>query len=512
MKSRKPIRRVPLLLILPLLVSFLVPAAAPAAAQTVDPLQGFAEQVESARKDWGVPGLAVAVVKDGEVALAEGFGVRRHGGTETVDADTLFSIGSTTKAFTAAALALLVEEGKIGWDEPVITYLPGFRVEDPYVTRELTVRDLLTHRSGVESTDLLWVAGYDRDQITQRLAHAEQASSLRSQWAYNNSLYIVAGEVLEAVAGTSWEDFVQRRILKPLGMETTMMVSDGIEARPNFAHAHDTDEEGAVKILPYPHIHAAGPAGSMQSSVAEMARWIALLLNEGEVGEKRLLKAETVTEFFRPQMLLDGPTYPAARQADPHFFAYGQAWFLQDYRGRKVVMHTGSIWGMSAIVGLVPEEELGMVALLNHDHAELRHALMYTVFDRYLGPRPEGVKDWSADLLALYHSPEEASGRSQAPDADTEPPRLPLENYTGTYADDLYGNLMVQLQGDPAGLILKWGENGLIADLLHQGHDTFGAVYRDQRMGTMVIQFHFGPRGGVRELEIVGFREFRRVE
>jgi CubicO group peptidase (beta-lactamase class C family) len=472
-----------------------------------DPLEGFAPQVEQTRQAWQVPGLAVAVVHDGATVFAEGFGVREHGTAEPVTAETLFSIGSTTKAFTAAALALLEEEGKIAWDAPVIDYLPHFRVADPYVTRELTVRDLLTHRSGVEATDMLWVAGFDRDEIVRRLRHAEQSSSLRSRWEYNNSMYVVAGAVIEAVSGQSWERFVTERLLKPLGMETTMMVSTGIEERPNFAAAHAI-REGEVAVLPYPHIEAAGPAGSMQSSVMEMARWIAFLLGEGRGVEAALLEPDTVAEFFRPQMLLDEPAYPAATEAAPHFFAYGLAWFLQDYQGRKVVMHTGSIWGMSALVGLLPEEEVGVVILANLDHAEVRHALMYTVFDRFLG---KPTKDWSADLRELYQRPPEAAGQGGGDDRPGGgSPALPLDGYAGRYQHPLYGDLLLTLED--ATLTLQWDTpQQRIADLEHQHHDVFFAAFRDRRFGRLPLQFRLGPGGEVEALEIVGFKTFRRL-
>lgn len=482
----------------------------PAAEAQESSLQGFEAYVEQARQAWDVPGLAVAVVKDNAVAFARGYGVRQLGSPEPVDTHTLFSIGSTTKAFTAAALALLVDEGKINWDEPVVTYLPGFRVADPYVTRELRVRDLITHRNGVEPTDMLWVAGYDRDDIVRRLRHARQVSSLRSRWQYNNGMYVVAGAVIEAVSGTSWEQFVRDRILGPLGMDATLMISEGIETHPNAAMAHDEIED-TLRVLPYPHIDAAGPAGSMQSSVADMARWIAFMLDDAKANDRRLLKPATYAELFKPQMHLERPIYPAVRQANSHFFAYGLGWFLQDYRGHLLVMHTGSIWGMSAIVGLLPEEDLGVVVLANRDHAELRHALMYEVFDRYLGTTG---KDWSGDLLNLYSAIQKQAAQAQKNQETSRvavsSPTLPLENYTGVYVDSLYGEVKVSLESSGLTLHVMHSKR-LVADLKHWHYDTFRVVFRDRRMGNrQVVRFELDATGDVHEIDFVGFTTFGR--
>jgi len=478
-----------------------------ATASPTTPMEGFDDYVEQARQDWEIPGLAVAVIKDDAVVFEKGFGTRQLGKSKQIDTHTLFSIGSTTKAFTSVALALLVDEGKVNWDEPVISYLPYFRVADPYVTRELTVRDILTHRSGVETADYLWYAAKKPDEIIRRMRYAKQSSSLRTQWDYHNNMYIVAGAVIEAASGMSWEEFVSNRILKPLGMKETMMTAEDIEKRPNVAQAHD-EINNTLQLIPYPHIKEAGPAGSIQSNVADMSRWMSFLLSNKDANNQPLLTPASHAELFKPQMALKGPLYPQAKQASPNFVAYGLSWFLQDYRGQRLVMHTGTIWGMSAMVALLPEKNVAVVVLANRYHAELRHALMYDVFDRYIGPTD---KDWSKDLLSLQEDmkTKQAQSRQQQENSikTTAPnPSQPLKDYTGVYLDKLYGELKVSMTSSALSLQLM-GSERLIADMIHWNNDSFKVVFRDSRFNDRLIQFRLDVNGNINAAELSNSRK-----
>ncbi|HEY7698179.1 MAG TPA: serine hydrolase, partial [Vicinamibacteria bacterium] len=418
-----------------------------AAAETPPALVGFDEYVAKGVADWQIPALAIAVVKDGEVVFAKGYGVLELGKAEAANADTLFAIGSTTKAMTAAALGMLVDEGKLGWEDPVTKHLPWFQLRDPVVTREVTVRDLLTHRAGLPNADFLW---YGRDNaprdILFRMRYLPQETSLRSHFTYQNVMYAAAGAVVAEVSGMPWVDFVRSRILEPLGMSRTVTTLAATAGKGNVASPHFT-LEGKVQLIENASVDGVAPAGSIWSSVSDMAKWMRFLL-EGTTPEgKRLLKEETLEELFRPQCIVDRDEfYPTQKLTRPKWATYGLGWFQQDYQGRVVDFHTGSIDGMVAIHGLIRSERLGVYVLANLDHAELRHALMYSVFDRY-GSGKEPRRDWSADLLELYRSlakdAEEKRAEVERKRVPGTRPSLPPEGYLGRYSDPLAGEATV---------------------------------------------------------------------
>ena len=472
-----------------------------------DPLAGFEAYVAAAVKAWEVPGLAVAVVKGDSVVFARGFGVRTLGRPDRVDEHTLFAVGSTTKAMTTAALAMLVDEGKVRWDDPVTKYVPTFQLYDPYVTRELTVRDLLTHRSGLPGADALWYASPNSfDDILRRLRYLKPAASVRSRYAYQNIMYAVAGRVVAAASGVPWDELVRRRILQPLGMTETLTGYAGLAGRPNVATPHLRVDD-TLRAVAYRNLDNIAPAGAVNSSAADMAKWVRALLDSTRLrgasdgrgaGGARLVSDSSFRQLFTPQFLVPTASYyPAARQARPHFTAYGLGWFLQDYRGRLVAMHTGSIDGMSAIVGMLPEERLGVVVLANLDHAELRHALMYRVFDLYLGaPAGGALKDWSADLRALYgglaKEAREAERKALAGRVPGTRPTLPLPAYAGTYTnvDSIYGDVTVRPEENR--LVAHFGP-AYVGPLEHWHHDTFRVRWRDPTLGTSFITFTLDP-------------------
>ncbi len=452
--------------------------------------------------EWRIPGLAISIVKDDSVVFAKGYGVRELGKPGAVDAGTRFAIGSTTKAMTAVALGMLVDEKKVRWDEPVITYLPGFRVGDPYVTRELTVRDLLTHRGGLGNADLLWAsADYTAEEIRGRVATLAPAYSLRSRFIYQNIMYAVAGDVIAAASGMPWAQFLRTRIFEPLDMKATEATLAGLQGQSNIATPH---MEIADTIRPVSNrpVDAVGPAGSVWSSVGDMAKWARFVLDSGRVGGKRLLSEATFRELLSPQVVAPREMYSTMTLVRPHFFTYGLGWFLHDYQGQAVAMHTGSIDGMSAILGLIPERRLGMVVLVNLDHAELRHALMYRVFDMYSGNAP---RDWSKELLALYSGLERQADSARRDQiqrrvADTRP-SLPLDRYAGTYTNQTYGNVVVSVRND--GLHFAFGR-GRIAPLTHWHYDTFQAKWDDVRRDPSLIVFAPDGAGGVSSVRAFG--------
>ena len=483
------------------------PGSSPTAPTASSPTPSIAEldaYVARAVRDWKVPGLAIAVVKDDSVVLAKGYGVRELGKPGAVDAGTRFAIGSTTKAMTVVALGMLVDEGKVKWDEKVITYLPGFRLADPYVTRELTVRDLLTHRAGLGNADMLWAgADYSYEEIARRIGTLAPAYSMRSGFIYQNIMYAVAGDVVRAASGMTWEAFLRTRIFAPLGMTATEATLAGVTGKPNVAAPHG-EVRDTIRVIANRAVDPVAPAGSVWSSVGDMAKWMRFVLDSGRVGGKRLLSEATYREIFSPQVIAPTSMYETMTVVKPHFFTYGLGWFMHDYAGEAVTMHTGSINGMSAIIGLLPDRRVGVYVLANLDHAELRHALMYRVFDAYR-PGAGAARDWSAELLALYgglHAKADSARRQQEQRrvAGTRP-SVALERYAGTYVDPTFGEVVVTARD--GALQLAFGKE-YVGTLEHWHYDTFRAHWSNENRDPSTVVFSPDGTGGVAAVRLLG--------
>lgn len=485
----------------------LLTAADRAAAQAAaDPLDGFDAFLAAAVRDWHVPGLAVAVVKDGEVVFAKGYGVREVGKPAPVDTHTRFAVGSTTKAMTAAAIGLLVDEGKVGWDDPVSRHLPWFQLRDPYVTREVTVRDLLTHRAGLGNADFLWY-GTDTParEVLERLRFVDPAYSLRGDFIYQNLMYAAAGAVVEAVSGMPWTTFVERRLFAPLGMTETTSTLGAVTGGENVAAPHDR-VDGVIVPIENASVDSVAAAGSVWSSVHDMAAWMRMLL--GAPGAPRLLEDDTLAELFEPQVIIRRGFYPTTRLTKPKWTTYGLGWFQQDYEGRALDFHTGSIDGMAALLALDRPAGLGVVVLTNLAGVNVRHAIMFDVLDRFAGRRG---RDWSAELTTLYDGIRaEANARAakarEARVAGTSP-SLPLARYAGTYRDPLHGEVVVTHAG--GALQIRTGP-GFEGPLTHWHYDTFQADWRAAWRGEDLVTFVLDRDGQPSILEMRGAR-FRRA-
>jgi CubicO group peptidase (beta-lactamase class C family) len=440
--------------------------AVPAFAQRTPDLRAFDEYVARAARDWHVPGLAIAIVKGDSVVFAKGYGVIEQGKPAPVTEHTRFAIGSTTKAMTSAALAMLVDQGKLRWDDRVIDHIPELQLYDAYATRELTIRDLLTHRTGLPGTDLFWVVRdnpFTTAEMIRRLRYVRPTASFRSTWQYQNVVYALAGVVIERASGMSWDAFIRSRIFAPLGMRESEPLVAGIVGKTNVAVPHA--ERDGVRTVPIRSTDNIAPAGSVWSSVSDMSRWMRFVLDSGSVDGKRLITPATFREIVAPQIRAPSAEYPALELAQQHFFSYALGWFVQDYHGHTIWMHTGSIDGMSAIIGLMPEQRMGVYVLANLDHAELRHALMYEAFDLYAdGP----AHDWSTELRALF-ARRAARGAAPVHQAGTHP-TYPLDRYAGTYVDSTYGPVVVSLAG--GALRARWGKADF-GVLEHWEHDAF---------------------------------------
>ncbi len=486
-----------------------VVGATSAHAQSID-LAGLDAYIEKAVRDWEIPGFAIAVVKDDSVIFARGYGVREHGRDAPVDEHTLFAIASTSKAFTAGALGMLVDEGLVDWDDPVRKHLPTFELQDPYVTRHVTVRDLLTHRVGVAREDNVWIASpFERPEIIRRVRHLNQVRGFRAGYDYNNLMYMVAGEVVAAASGMSWDDFVETRIFKPLGMERTTSRFDVVQTRQNVSSSH-IRSGGKIIVMDRRDYDALGPAGSIFSSAWEMAQWVRLHLNGGTYEGKRLIAPATIEEMHTPQVVMRMDSVTRRMFPTQNFAAYGLGWRMQDYHGRKIVQHTGSVNYTRTQVGMIPSEGIGYVAIANLSSSSLQTALMYRVFDMLLG-LPE--RDWSEEYLELARrSTARAASRpteTKAAGAEERGPSLPLEAYVGTYADSLYGEVTVDLEDGR--LVLRYSPD-YVADLEHWQFDTFRGHWRSRGFGWTNVTFGLDARGRPRALELQGFTTFRKSQ
>lgn len=470
----------------------------PAAIQQLD------TYIEKARQQWEAPGLAVGVVKDGKVIFAKGYGVRELGKPEKVDAQTIFAICSTTKAMTAAAMGMLVDEGKVSWDDKVIKHLPDFQLFDAYVTRELRIRDLFTHNAGLGNADFLWGdTDLSSDSILHQMRLVRPAYPFRGGYTYQNIMYLAAGKVIEKVSKMSWEDFLQKRIFQPLSMTNTYSNQQRSLVQKNRSIPHYKIESKIIPITDS-NADAIAPAGAVWSSIEDMAKWTQFVLDSAKINGKRLLKSETYTEWLKPQAIVtDAGFYPTQTLTKPHWKTYALGWFQQDYKGRAVSFHTGSLAGTVAILGTIPDEKLGVYVFGNLDHAEVRHAIMYKVFDVFGGT--ENGRDWSTEFKTLYDDiakkAEETEQKQIAKRVANTKPSLPLERYIGTYAEPLYGAMKVELKN---GKLYIQANSKASLSLEHWHYDTFQGNWNKAWDGKSLITFQLDGNGEVKGLEMAG--------
>jgi CubicO group peptidase (beta-lactamase class C family) len=480
-------------------------AVLPLPAQVPD-LAALDAYIGQAREAWEVPGLAVAVVKDGRTVMARGYGIRDVRARDAVDEHTLFAIASNTKAFTAAALAMLVDEGRLAWDDRVRQHLPWFELYDPYISSEMRIRDLLSHRSGLGtfSGDLLWYGTpYSAEEVVRRARFLPATGPFRASYGYSNIMFIAAGEVIRAVSGQRWDEFVAERIARPLGMSRTVYATAALAGRENVATPHGL-WEGRLVPFDWYNWDAMGAAGGIISSAGEMAEWLKLQLRNGVT-----LDGDTLFRPAQGWMMWTVHTPLAVARAGrelyptTNFRGYGLGWSLNDYRGRLLASHGGGYDGMYSRVVLVPEENLGVVVLTN-SMTGISTAIANHVLDAWLGGQ---TRDWSAVLLERERAAaaREAERRARAVRqvvAGTRP-SLALAAYAGTYGGPMYGDATVAVED--GGLVLRLLPNAeLVADLRHLQYDTFVLEWRRPWpwFGAGTAQFVLSPAGRPAELRL----------
>lgn len=469
-----------------------------AGAQTA-PLEGFDAYVEKALKDWEVPGVAIAVVKDDKIVLAKGYGVKEIGKPEKIDERTIFGVASNSKAFTAAAIAMLVDEGKLNWDGKVTKYLPEYQLFDPWVTREITIRDLLSHRSGLPAYggDILWWGGdYSRDEIIRRVRFVRPQTSFRSRFAYQNIPFITAGKIVERVSGKTWEEFIKERFFAPLGMKDSTVSIKDFTASTNKTTPHFRDvETGKTISVKWRNLDAGAPAAGINSNVVDMAQWVRLQLNGGKFEGKQLIGVRQIQQMQSPQMLLPFSN-PAdqPKQLNTNFSAYGLGWFLKEYAGYKMVSHGGSTDGMLTQVAFLPELKLGVVVLTNIHNRSFYTPIVNRVFDAFIGK--EQI-DWSAYYLKKTEDGEKqemATFQTKLAERVKDSQILPLAAYAGTYENELYGK--ISFADENGKLVVRLSHSPtFIGDLEHWHFNTFRVVWRDPIAEKTFLTFTVGDDG-----------------
>ncbi len=473
------------------------------------PLGGVDAYIDKAIKAWEVPGLALVVVRNDSIVHAKGYGVKELGKPALVSERTVFAIGSASKAFTAGLVGLLVDEGKLKWDDPVAQHLPGFQMNDPYASKELTLRDALSHRSGLARGDRLWYASeLDREEILKRVRYLEPTWSFRSQFGYQNLMYLAAGQTAAHVAGKSWDDLVQQRIFTPLGMTSSSTSTLKLSGQPDVSMPH-TRINDKVASIQWRNIDNVAPAGSINSNVLDMAQWLRLQLGSGVYAGTTIFKPATAREMHQPNTIIRSDLRTDSLLPETHLRAYGLGWFMEDYRGRKIVHHGGNIDGMSALVWMVPEEKLGVVILTNMNATNLPTALAHRVTDLFLG---DAKRDWSAEYLAFAKAAQARAAAAPNPvdraRVSGTKPSLAIEKYAGTYENELYGN--VQVTNENGRLLLKAGA-AFVGDLEHWHYDTFRVTWRDPTLGRGFVNFTIDVRAQPEQIRIDGLADFRRA-
>lgn len=487
-----------LLSILLLISVFSIFSASDISAQ-VPGTEKFDTYIENAMKDWKIPGLTIAILKDDEIVFAKGYGVKEMNKTDKVDKYTIFPVASNSKAFTAAILGMLVEEGKITWDSKVIDHLRDFRMYDPYITADITVRDLLTHRSGLQTFggDHLWLGSVrTRKDILHRIRFLKPKAPFRTQFLYQNLMFLAAGMTAEAVTGKSWDDLVKERIFEPLGMKESFTRFDDRKNADNIAIPHEICN-GIFKVRPFDHVDGIAPAAAINSNVIEMVQWMRLNINKGTIDGKRILQQSTMTEMQREQ-----------------FSGYGLGWGVSEYSNHKVVRHGGGLTGMQSLQFMIPDIKLGVVVLTNFIPHALTTALAFKIADHYLENED---RDWHQIFFERnkkrIEREIEAEKELLAKQIKGTKPRLALEKYTGKYHNPLSGEATVTMKD---GKLYFYYNDMHKCYLEHWNYDTFRIEWIDG-VGDMppktFMSFYLDEFGNVTELKTTFYEPiyFKRV-
>jgi len=470
----------------------------------------FKEYFENEVKVWDHPSMAVGIIKDGEPVFSEGFGLANIEEGLKADGDTLYQIGSCSKAFTAAAAALLVDRGLLEWDKPVHDYIPWLRFKDDYVTLHATTRDMLCHRTGIPRHDVSWIKGtLTRKEHVENIKNMNPGWSFRSHWCYQNICIVTVGYLIEVLTGKTWEEFVKDEILDPLGMTRTTFWIDAMTADPNHAMPYGRPHprvdsglkreeflRGGTEDYEKRIGNEIGPAGSIVSCVNDMLKWVKFNLNNGKVGDKQLISEENMKEIHSPQMLMEPLLLPLP---ETDFYSYGMGWFTETFRGHRMVEHGGNITGFSALVSMLPDQNLGTVILVNNNGARNTYSSAYHIMDQYLGITDS---NWSERFLEWKKKSTEAAEKQREAMLEKQEqgtnPSHALERYTGVYHNDCYGDITITLEDGT--LVFEFHKE--TSELKHWHYDTFQLCSEDSLLYEFSFQFLTNKDGEVDRIQI----------
>ncbi|HEX3913333.1 MAG TPA: serine hydrolase [Steroidobacteraceae bacterium] len=490
--------------VLPVLGLILLSATVTVRAQNSTNWSSLDRYIKSTMQEWKVPGASVAIVRDGAVVYIKGFGVRDIRTNQPVTADTLFDIGSCTKAFTSAAIAMLVDEGKMQWDGKVNAYIPFFHLHDPLADENVTLRDLLTHRTGLPGTDLLWYIypQASREDLIRRLAYIQPNTGFRTKFEYQNLMYVAAGYAVGQVAHSTWEQFTQSRLFAPLGMTESDTSATEAQKAPDHATPHAQNPDGSVKAISWRNIDSVGPAGSINSSARDMAKWITFQLGDGTYQGRRLISAKSMREMHSAQMVisLDGEI-PKVFFPDSMQLSYGLGWFVQDYRGHQLIIHAGDIDGFATMVVLIPEIHTGYFAVINMGSL-YRQVLSNQIADQLLHLPDAGWSERFKNMRVELQADEKAGKAWQSKRTPGTHPSLDLAAYAGQYQNPAYGDAEIGFQNGKLTLHLHTVDS----DLEHFQYDTFIVKFRGQSR----LTFDLDADGHASEFTVAGI-EFKRA-
>jgi CubicO group peptidase (beta-lactamase class C family) len=468
--------------------------------------------VNRALADWQIPGIGVCVIKNGKVVAMKGYGVKDLSTNEKVDENTLFMIGSNTKAFTATAIAMLDAEKKLSLNDLVTKWIPEFKLDNKAAGEQAIVRDLLCHRLGFRTFQgdfTYWTSNLTRAEVIEKMGHIKATYPFRTNWGYTNAAFLTAGQIIPGVTGMQWEDFVKTKIFDPLDMKNTLALSKDYPNAKNKCSAY-TIYDGKLMKITFCYIDNLAPAGSIGSSVSDMSHWVMMQLDNGRYNGNQVVTASAIAQTRTPASIIGngGSIFNKG-----HFSLYGLGWFLEEYSGRKIVSHTGGVNGFVTSVTLIPEEKLGIIVFTNNDQNAFYEALKWEIMDAYLGNR---YRNYSHVYLSSFRQQQQGAMKSDQVLKDSAAlhlkTELPLASYTGNYFNDVYGNMsVVQEQGE---LRMKFSHHpDMYARLEALGGNRFYATFTDPELGKAIFPFHT-ENGRVTSVtvKVADFVEFNAYE
>ena len=471
-----------------------------------DSLDNF---INEAIVKWQIPGAAVCIVKDGKIVMMKGYGVKELGKPDKTDENTLFMIGSNTKAFTATALAMLQSQNKLSLDDKVTKYLPQFKLDNKLAGEQAIVRDLLCHRLGLRTFQgdfTFYNTNLSREEVIQKLGIVKATYPFRTKWGYTNSAFLTAGQIIPVVTGKPWEVFLKENIFDPLGMNNTLALASEIPKAPNRASAH-TLVEGNLLVIPYAQIDGIAPAGSISSSVNDMSKWVLAQLNLGKVGDKEVIPASAIKAIREAQDIMGSVRH---LNGENNYELYGLGWMIQDYSGHRIIMHDGGVNGFVTSVTLVPQDHLGIIILTNTDQNSFFEALRWDIMEAYFKMKFSNYSDTYLGFFKANYSSQQATDKKLKDTvAMNQPTALPLKQYTGKYTNELYGSMTVNL-GQHNELEMHFEHHPyMFAKLQVLGGNRFYVTFTDPTFGKAIFPFNVenGKVTGVK-VKVADFVEY----